>query len=129
MSLVGRPRDDGSVFAYPDGLANTPVLLPSLDSALRLAFDREMERAGVRPIVHAEVDDMAMLRLIARERDGLALVPPIVVRDELTSGALVEYHRLPEITERFYAVTVKRRFPSPLLRELLPNKAAQFSPT
>ena len=34
----------------------------------------------------AEVDDMAMLRLLAREREGVTLVPPIVVRDELESG-------------------------------------------
>ena len=33
---------------------------------------------------------MAMLRLLARERDAVTLVPPIVVRDELESGDLVE---------------------------------------
>lgn len=119
VSLVGRPRGSAPPFRYPDDLADTPVLLPSLDSGLRLAFDQAMEKAGVRPIVHAEVDDMAMLRLIARERDGVALVPPIVVRDELLAGTLEEYCRLPEIAERFYAVTTPRRFPSPLLADLL----------
>ena len=39
---------------------------------------------------------MAMLRLLARESDGVTLVPPIVVRDELESGALVEHCRVPE---------------------------------
>jgi LysR family transcriptional activator of nhaA len=35
-----------------------------------------------------EVDDMAMMRLLAREGVGLAVLPPIVVRDELASGEL-----------------------------------------
>ena len=63
-----------------------PILLPSLDSDIRVAFDRVLELAGIRPIILAEVDDMAMLRLLAREREGVTLVPPIVVRDELGGG-------------------------------------------
>jgi len=65
---------------------------------------------------------MTMLRLIARESDCLALVPPVVVMDELTAGLLVEHHRFEEIKESFYAVTRRRRFPNPLLRELNTGK-------
>lgn len=64
---------------------------------------------------------MAMLRLLARERDGVTLVPPIVVRDELKSGVLVELCRIPELSETFYAIVKKRRFPNRLLTELLPS--------
>jgi LysR family transcriptional activator of nhaA len=67
----------------------------------------------------AEVDDMAMLRLIAREGDVLALVPPLVVRDEIASGALVVTHRIAEIRETFYAVTASRHFPNPLVGTLI----------
>lgn len=63
---------------------------------------------------------MAMLRLLARESAGVTLVPPIVVKDELASGALVERCVVPQLTERFYAIVQKRRFPNPLLAELLP---------
>lgn len=121
VSLVGRPRR--RKFRFPRDLAETPVLLPSADSGMRFAFDRAMEAAGVRPLIHAEVDDMAMLRLLARERDGLALVPPIVVRDELEAGVLVEHFRLPDVQERFYAIVSKRRFPNPLLASVLKSEA------
>ncbi|MEC9344612.1 MAG: LysR substrate-binding domain-containing protein [Pseudomonadota bacterium] len=60
-----------------------------------------------------------MVRLIAREGVGLAVIPPIVVRDELASGVLVQADRLSGITETFYAVTVRRRYASALVRELL----------
>ena len=62
---------------------------------------------------------MATLRLLARAGAGLAVLPPIVVRDELASGLLVERAQLDGITERFLAVTLQRRFPNPLLAEIL----------
>ena len=93
--------------------------MPSLDSDIRVAFDRVLELAGIRPNILAEVDDMAMLRLLAREREGVTLVPPIVVRDELESGILVEHCRIPDVTESFYAIVKKRRFPNRLLGDLL----------
>ncbi|MUZ73075.1 LysR family transcriptional regulator [Agrobacterium vitis] len=119
VSLVGRPRPAGQSFTFPDDLRTEPLLLPSLDSDIRVAFDRILEMAGIRPIILVEVDDMAMLRLLAREREGLTLVPPIVVRDELEAGVLIEHCRIPEVIESFYAIIQKRRFPNTMLAELL----------
>jgi LysR family transcriptional activator of nhaA len=70
-----------------------------------------MAREGLSPRIAAEADDMAMLRLLVREDAGLALVPPIVVQDELEAGILVEAMRLPELHEAFWAITLPRRFP------------------
>ena len=67
----------------------------------------------------ANCNDMAMIRLLAREDAGLAIIPPIVVRDELGAGTLVEAARLDGISETFFAVTQRRRFPNPLLKEIL----------
>ncbi len=119
VALVGRPAARLEGFRFPDGLRTEPVVLPNADSEIRIGFDRAIERSGVRPIILAEVDDMALLRLLARESEGLTLVPPIVVRDELASGILVEVCAVPGLTESFYAITQKRRFPNPLLTELI----------
>jgi LysR family transcriptional activator of nhaA len=119
VSLVGRPRRRKSRFRFPEDLRTEPILLPSLDSDIRTGFDRLLDLAGIRPIILAEVDDMAMLRLLAREREGVTLVPPIVVRDELNSGTLVEHCSIPQLTESFYAITQNRRFPNQLLGDLL----------
>ncbi len=120
VSLVGRPRPRARAFRFPDDLRTEPLLLPSLDSGIRVAFDRILDLAGIRPTILAEVDDMAMLRLLAREREGVTLVPPIVVRDELEAGVLVEHCRIAGVVETFYAIVQKRRFPHPLLADLLP---------
>jgi LysR family transcriptional activator of nhaA len=122
VSLVGRPRRRRKPFSFPEDLRSEPVLLPSLDSDVRVSFDRVMELAGIRPVIVAEVDDMAMLRLLAREHDAVTLVPPIVVRDELQSGVLVELCNIPEVTESFYAIVQKRQFPNPLVAELIKSR-------
>jgi LysR family transcriptional activator of nhaA len=119
VSLIGRPPRRKPRFRFPEDLRKEPILLPSLDSDIRVAFDRILELAGIRPIILAEVDDMAMLRLLAREREGVTLVPPIVVRDELKTGTLIEHCRIPEVTEKFYAIVQKRRFPNQLLARIL----------
>lgn len=123
VSLVGRKKRGGKPFRFPEDLRSTPVVLPSLESSIRTAFDVLADQAGIRPLIAAEVDDMAMLRLMARESPGVTLVPPVVVKDELASGELVERHRFPQIKETFYAITLSRRFPNPLLRQLITGKS------
>ncbi|MEZ4357001.1 MAG: LysR family transcriptional regulator, partial [Myxococcota bacterium] len=49
----------------------------------------------------------------------IALVPSVVVRDELREGLLEEYCVVPDLHEQFYAITVKRHFQHPALKALL----------
>ncbi len=119
VSLIGTPRRVGSGATLAALLAREPLILPTPESAMRAGVDALIARLGVAPSIAAEVDDMAMLRLLAREDAGLAAIPPIVVQDELAAGMLVEAQRLPGIREMFLAVTLDRRFPNPLLAELV----------
>lgn len=129
VSLVGTPAWKKKRLKFPAGLRDVPVILPSLESNTRAGFDRLLSAAGVRPRVVAEVDDMAMMRLLACEGEGLALVPPVVVRDEIERGVLEVTHRIPQISELFYAITPSRRFPNPLVGELVERMAgAKGSP-
>jgi LysR family transcriptional activator of nhaA len=122
VSLIGRARRRR--FRFPSDLDGAPLVLPSPASSLRTAFDLLLQQAGVRPRILAEIDDMAMLRLFARESPALALVPPVVVRDELASGRLCELCVVPGLTETFYGITLSRRFPNPLLSDLLRARTA-----
>lgn len=122
VSLVGPPGL--GVFAFPDDLATRPLILPSRAHGIRAAFDVWCEQRGLHPQVRAEVDDMAMLRLLARDAGALALVPTVVVQDELRTGALHELAVVPGLHEQFYAITVKRHFVPPLLKALLSRNEA-----
>ena len=119
VSLVGTPERLGEAASLADRLRRHPVILPTVDSSVRTGFDALADRLGVRPQIVAEVEDMAMMRLLAREDIGLAVLPPIVVKDEIAGGVLVAGDQLPGIAETFFAVTMARRFPNPLVRLLL----------
>jgi Transcriptional regulator len=120
VSLVGTPKRLGrKKSSLSDCLRTHPIILPTPDSGIRVGFDVLVERLGIRPQIAAEVEDMAMMRLLARNDVGLAVLPRIVGLDEIQEGMLVEAHQLPGISETFYAVTMKRRFPNPLVRALL----------
>jgi LysR family transcriptional activator of nhaA len=121
VSLVGTPArlERAGTRALADLLATEPLVLPVSETALRAGFDALTARLGISPAIAAEADDMAMLRLLVREDAGLAVLPPIVVQDELAAGTLTEAARLDGITETFLAVTRQRRFPNPLLAEVL----------
>lgn len=119
VSLIGTPQRVAGSLPMGALLTSQPLLLPTPETAIRGAFDALAARLGVVPKIAAEVDDMAMLRLLTREDAGLAVIPSIVVRDELADGRLVEAYRLPDIVEQFLAITLDRRFPNPLVGELL----------
>lgn len=121
VSLIGTRARLGKIRKddLAERLSSNPIILPTTDSSVKIGFDALVDRLGIRPQIVAEVEDMAMMRLLAREDIGLAVLPPIVVKDELESGVLVEADRLPGISETFFAVTMERRFPNPLLKPLL----------
>jgi LysR family transcriptional activator of nhaA len=119
VSLIGRPHLLAGHADLAARLGAAPLILPGPESGLRAGFEALRARLGLTLAIAAEVDDMAMMRLLAREGVGIAVLPPIVVRDELASGELLEAERLPGLVQAFHAVTLPRRFPNPLLADLL----------
>jgi LysR family transcriptional activator of nhaA len=119
VSLVAARKVKVTRGKFPECLRHVPLVLPGTQSAMRPPFDAWLTAAAVQPHIAAEVDDMAMLRLLAREGVGVTLVPPVVVKDELRDGRLRELCRVPGLTKPFYAITLQRQFPHPRVRELI----------
>ena len=117
--LVGGGKFKLPAGKFPHFLKEVPLFLPSRQSDVRAKFDLIMEEAGIEPFVHAEVDDMALLRLLALSGEGLALVSGIVVERELQSRHIKFMERVPALTESFYAITVRKRFANAWLAEVV----------
>lgn len=99
-------------------LAHEPFIVPT-ESSIRTGFQSLTAKLGIAPRIIADVDDMAMVRLLAREGAGVAVAPSVVLADEIGSGLLVTAPFDLEIAETFFAVTVERSFPHPALETLL----------
>jgi LysR family transcriptional activator of nhaA len=127
VSVIGAPARLAPARSLPELLRDNPMIVPTNENPVRVGFDTLCARLGVTPVIVAEVDDMAMMRLLAREDIGLAVLPPIVVKNELQSGLLKEADNLAGLSESFHAVTIKRKFPNPLLQPLLQRKVVPGS--
>lgn len=96
-------------------------VLPVSGSPIRSAFDGFCAQYQFHPNIVGEADDMAMLRLLARDSKALAVMPDVVVKDEIAAGSLTAYMTLPNIFENFYAVTVKRHLANKAVSDLIRN--------
>jgi LysR family transcriptional activator of nhaA len=117
VCLVGPRRRRG--FRFPQHVKDRALLLPGPSSEIRRQIDLLWQELGLTLQVSAEVDDMALLRLLARDSGSLAIVPEVVVQDELRAGILHKHCELPGIREDFFAITVSRHFPLPALRRII----------
>lgn len=125
VSLIGRPDQDGSG-SFTELLSRRSLIVPGRENNIRHAFDQLCDYHKLSPHIVAEVDDMAMMRLLTRDTHHLAVLPPVVVRDELKSEALKDYGALPGVFEEFYAISVRRQFEPPLLTQLLAQPADEL---
>jgi LysR family transcriptional activator of nhaA len=119
VCLVGPPLGAKKAFRFPDDLSAVRLLLPGHRSDIRTEFDMLCASLAVSLNIFAEVDDMAMLRLLARDSGAVALVPAVVVQDELRTGTLEKYCVVPKVYEHFYGITAERHFQSKVLKGLL----------
>ncbi len=117
--LVGSRPGQAGRGRFPHFLRGQPLFLPSHQSHVRLDFDLLMAKAGIEPEIRAEVDDMALLRLLALSGQGLALVSKIVVERDLQTRKLQFMQRVPGLVERYYALAARKRFENAWIGEIV----------
>lgn len=106
----------------PELLAKQPLIVPT-ESVIRAEFESLIATLGVEPNIAASVDDMAMVRLLARAGVGVAIAPTVVVAEEVANGVLQTAPFRLGISEPFFAVTLPRKFPHPALKNLLAGQS------
>lgn len=118
VAVIGPPEIDIDK-KFSDKYQKQRWVLPVSESPIRAGFDGFCALHQLKPDILAEADDMAMLRLLARDNMALTVLPDVVVKDELEAGKLIHYMTLPGVYENFFAVTVKRQFQHQIIQELL----------
>lgn len=98
---------------FPRSLDGAPILLSTQGSSQRRALDQYFDEHGLRPRIAGEFEDSALLKVFGQE--GLGLIPvPSAIEDDVRRQHDVEVvGRLPEVRERFYALSVERRLKNP----------------
>ena len=98
---------------FPQSLTGAPLLLPTEGTTLRRALDQWFAAREVRPAVVAEFEDGALLKVFGQSGLGLFPGPTVLEREIRRQYGVVAAGRLPDVRERFYAISVERRLKHP----------------
>lgn len=118
VSIIG-PANKTPQTSFPQGYEDLEWVLPTGITEIRSGFNAYCSAVGYSPKVIAEADDMAMLRLLVRDSGAATALPSVVVKDEIISGRLAEYQKLPNVYENFYAITIRRTYLPDIVKSLL----------
>jgi LysR family transcriptional activator of nhaA len=118
-------RDLAATVAEPieKGIGTAPWLLPAEGSPMRGDLERWFAVREIRPNVVAEFQDSALLKAFAAHGRGLIAVPSAVEREVCDQFGLVALLRLPDVEERFFALTSERKISHPGIGAILSDGA------
>jgi LysR family transcriptional activator of nhaA len=126
VAIIG-PYHNKPNSAFPAGYHDKKWILPGKNTGIRSAFDSFCAAHQYQPDIKAEVDDMAMLRLLARDSGYLSVLAPLVVKDEIEAEILQDYQAIPQAFENFYAITVPRKFAVQSVLDLIQSAIKHYA--
>jgi len=104
---------------FPNSLAEQPLLLPNQNTVLRRSVEQWLDRQTFEPNVAADIEDSALLKLLAAEGLGVAPVADSVLQDLEDRYGLHVVGRLNDVAIQFYAISVERKVTHPAVITIL----------
>lgn len=100
---------------FPSSMDGAPLLLPGAATQIRRTIEEWLDRTGLSPRRAGEFDDLALMTAFGR--GGVGIFPgPTAIEGEIAKQSEVGVvGRVPELKQRFYAVTRERRMKNPLV--------------
>ena len=98
---------------FPRSLDHAPFLAPTDNSVLRRSLDAWFAQQGVHPLIVAEVEDSAVLKVFGQRGLGLFAAPTVLEREIRRQYGVRVVGRIEAVRERFYAITSERKLTHP----------------
>jgi LysR family transcriptional activator of nhaA len=113
VTFFGADRFAALEAGFPTSLDGAPILLPIEGTLLRRSLDQWFATAGLRPRIIAEFEDSALLKVFGHDGVGVFAGPTAVEREIRRQYGARVLGRVPEVRERFYAISIERRLKHP----------------
>jgi len=98
---------------FPRSLHNAPALLPVENTALRRSLETWFREQRLQPRVVAEVEDLALMKVMAAEGRGFIAVPGVAEKDAMSHYGFKAIGRTEKCRVQFFAITAERRLVHP----------------
>ena len=114
---------------FPESLDAAPLLLPTENTALRRSLDQWFDAANIHPLVIGEIADSALLKVFAAAGVGLFAAPSVIEREICRQYRVQRIGTLPDVRERYYAISVERRLKHPAVVAISETARAELFST
>lgn len=98
---------------FPHSLSGVRALLPTENTAMRMALERWFSAKGIEPRVVAEFEDFALLKVVAADSDAFFPVHTVAAYEAVERFGCKVVAEVPECRTEFYAITAERRIKHP----------------
>ena len=103
---------------FPQSLNSAPMLLPTQNTSLRRQLEQWFDDNEIYPTIEHEFEDSAVLKVFGQEGHGLFMTPTAIEEDVCKQYSVKVVGRLPEIVERFYAISIEKRLKHPAVMKI-----------
>ena len=102
-----------------NALKDKRIYLPGKSFEVRPELDSYLEKLKCHYQVAGEIDDIALLRLLALRSNDIIAIPHMGVINEINSKELVIFDSNAKISQKFYAITRHKRNPNSVISLLI----------
>lgn len=128
ISFVGTRKMKRQVTRFPQDVAKVPLLVRTTENPIRRSVDTYLRDNGVRPKIEIEIENPLLIRLLALQGRGVAVLDTLTINEDLKSGRLVRLHGKAAIMEEFVWLLYNTRpKPSPELGRVMRGLANDFA--
>lgn len=98
---------------FPRSLSEAPLLLPTEGTVLGRTVSQWLKKLEIEPNIAAEIEDSALMKVLAGRGLGVVPVAAAVVDDAKRQYDLRVLGEIPDVRLQFYAITVERKVTHP----------------
>lgn len=111
---------------FPASLNSAPLLLPTKNTSIRRGINQWLDDNEIDPMVTHEFEDSAVLKVFGQAGHGLFVTPSAIEKEVCRQYSVKVVGRIPEIREKYYAISVERRLKHSGVREIIENARTQL---
>jgi LysR family transcriptional regulator, transcriptional activator of nhaA len=98
---------------FPQSLDGAPFLLPTQNTTVRRSLDQWFDSEKIKPMIVAEFEDSALLKVFGSRGLGLFVAPSVITGEVQREYDVKSLGRVGNVRERFYAISLDRKLKHP----------------
>lgn len=111
---------------FPESLSSAPMLLPTQNTSLRRLLEQWFEENNIHPIIGHEFEDSAVMKVFGQSGHGLFVTPTAIEKEVCRQYSVKVVGRIPEVVERFYAISIEKRLKHPAVLKISESARARL---